>query len=112
MLSILMNKKLLLLISFILLFSCNTHVKNEITVYNNDFESGNLNNIKGGILGQFNGSKVLGQFSAGNFTLSLSNLPSHDLITVSFDLYIHDNWRGELAPDGPEIWQMLIDGTS
>src|ERR1700761_9331573 len=107
-----MNKKLRPLILFILLISCNTHVQNEVTVYTNDFETGNLSKIKGGILGQFNGSKVLGQFSAGDFTLSLSNLPSHDLITVSFDLYIHDNWRGELAPDGPEIWQMLIDGTS
>jgi hypothetical protein len=109
---LLMNKKLLLiLLPFILILSCNTHVKSTAVVYNNDFESGDLSNIKGGLLGQFNGSKVLGQFNNGDFTLSVNNLPQHDLITVSFDLYIHDNWRGDLLPDGPEIWQMLIDGS-
>jgi hypothetical protein len=36
-------------------------------------------------------------------------LPKHDLITISFDLYIHDNWRGQLFPDGPDIWEMLVD---
>jgi len=84
-------------------------VSNEIVVYSNDFENGDLSNITGGVLGQFNGSKVLGQFSNGDFILSVNNLPKHDLITVSFDLYIHDNWRGNLPPDGPEIWQMKID---
>jgi hypothetical protein len=110
---LLMNKKLLqLILPFILLISCKTNVRNEVVVYNNDFETGDLSNIKGGLLGQFNGSKVLGQFNNGDFTLSLTNLPDHDLITLSFDLYIHDNWAGDLAPDGPEIWQMLIDGST
>ncbi len=85
-------------------------MSNQVVVYNNDFEKGDLSNIKGGVIGQFNGSNVLGQFSNGDFILSLNNLPGHDLITVSFDLYIHDNWRGSLLPDGPAIWQMLIDG--
>lgn len=108
-----MNKKiLLLLLPFIITLACNKAVRNEITVYNNDFETGDLSAIKGGLLGQFNGSNVLGQFSNGDFTLSLNNLPKHDLVTVSFDLYIHDNWRGDLAPDGPEIWQMLLDGNT
>src|SRR5476651_574651 len=107
-----MNKKLHLLILLFLIISCKTHVKSEVVVYSNDFETGDLSNIKGGLLGTFNGSGVLGQFSNGDFTLSLNNLPNHDLITISFDLYIHDNWRGDLAPDGPEIWQMLVDSSS
>src|ERR1700735_4425231 len=100
-----MNKKLLLVIPFILIFSCNKTVNSEVTVYHNDFETGNLSNISNGVISQFNGSNVLGRFSNGNFTLSINNLPDHNLIAVSFDLYIHDNWRGNLAPEGPEIWE-------
>ena len=105
-----MNKKFLFIIPFILIFSCNKTVNSEVTVYYNDFETGNLSNISNGVISQFNGSNVLGRFSNGYFTLSVNNLPVHNLITVSFDLYIHDNWRGDLPPEGPEIWEMLIDG--
>jgi hypothetical protein len=109
-----MNKKLLFIVPFILI-SCSTHVSNEVTVYTNDFESSNLSNIGNGIIEQFNGSAVLGRYNnndnKGYFNLSLNNLPKHDLITISFDLYIHDSWDGnKTAPDGPDIWQMLVDG--
>ncbi len=105
-----MNKKLLFIIPFILFFSCNKTVNSEVTVYYNDFETGSLSNISNGVISQFNGTAVLGMYNNGYFVLTLNNLPKHDLISISFDLYIHDNWRGDLAPDGPEIWQMLIDG--
>ena len=108
-----MNKKLLFLIPFIFIISCNTHVSNQVIVYNNDFESGNLSNIVNGVISQYNGSAVLGQYNNGFFTLSVNNLPKHDLITISFDLYIHDTWDGdEPAPNGPDIWEMLIDGNA
>ncbi|MES2376122.1 MAG: hypothetical protein V4553_06080 [Bacteroidota bacterium] len=105
-----MNKISFLLI-FLVLFqaSCKTQVKKEVEVYNNDFEGNNLSGISNGIIGQFNSSAVLGQYNNGNFILKINNLPKHDLITISFDLYIHDNWRGQLLPDGPDIWQMLVD---
>jgi hypothetical protein len=107
-----MNKILFLLI-FLLLFqiSCKTQVKKEVEVYNNDFEGNNLSGITKGIISQFNNSAVLGQYNNGNFILNISNLPKHDLIAISFDLYIHDNWRGQLPPDGPDIWQMLVDNS-
>lgn len=106
-----MNRKLslALLLPIIFIGSCKNQVKNEVVVYNNDFESNNLSGITNGVISQFNKTAVLGQFSGGNFTLTVNNLPKHDLVTISFDLYIHDNWRGVLAPDGPEIWQMLVD---
>ncbi|WPU95807.1 hypothetical protein SNE25_09785 [Mucilaginibacter sabulilitoris] len=105
-----MKKSLLSLVFLILFLSCKQHVQSEIDIYNNDFETNDLTNIKGGLIDQFNSSKVLGRYNNGDFILSLNNLPQHDLIIVSFDLYIHDNWRGELLPDGPAIWQMRIDG--
>jgi hypothetical protein len=64
-----MNKKLLFIIPFIVtVISCNTHVSNQVVVYNNDFESGNLSNISNGIITQFNGSAVLGRYNNGYFT--------------------------------------------
>jgi len=108
-----MNKKLSLILFLILLNSCKNQVKSEVEVYNNDFETNNLSNITNGVISQFNGTAVLGTYNKGNFILRLDNLPKHDLITVSFDLYIHDTWDGNKpAPDGPDIWQMLVDGST
>ncbi len=106
-----MNKNLLFVILFSLAVSCNTHVSKQVVVYNNDFENGDLTNIYGGAISQFNGSNVLGQYNNGYFALTVNNLSKHDLITISFDLYIHDTWDGDkLTPDGPDIWEMVIDG--
>ncbi len=107
-----MNKNLIL-IFFPLLFivnSCKNRVQNEVVVYNNTFENNNLSGIKGGTVTQFNNTSVLGQYNNSGFNLNLNDLPKHHLITIAFDLYIHDSWDGNrLAPDGPDIWQMLVD---
>lgn len=108
-----MIKNLLFLLAVFLLVSCKKNVRNEKEVYSNDFEGGNLSNIKNGQISTFNGSDVLGQYNNGNFLLSLNNLPKHDLVTITFDLYIHDSWDGNKpAPDGPDIWEMLVDGNA
>jgi hypothetical protein len=112
-----MNKKLLVIGFFALFFSCKEKVSKQTEVYNNDFESSNLTGITNGVISKFNGTSVLGTYNVsankGFFALTLNNLPKHDLITISFDLYIHDTWDGNKpAPDGPDIWQMLVDGNS
>lgn len=105
-----MNKKLLLIGAFFI-FSCNKNTSKEALVYQNDFESNNLSGISNGIINTFNNSSVLGQYNDSGFILTL-NLPKHDLVTVSFDLYIHDSWDGDkVSPDGPDIWEFLIDGS-
>jgi hypothetical protein len=107
-----MIKKLFFIIPLFLVFACNKNVSNEVLVYHNDFETGDLSNITNGVIGQFNNSAVLGQYNKGNFILTLNNLPKHDLITITFDLYIHDTWDGNKeSPDGPDIWEMLINGS-
>jgi hypothetical protein len=106
-----MLKNILFVISLIFIFSCKKNVNNEVEVYSNDFESSNLSNIDNGIINNFNGTAVLGNYNNGSFALTVSNLPKHDLVKISFDLYIHDSWDGnKLAPDGPDIWKMLVDG--
>lgn len=106
-----MLKKLLFTLPFFLILSCKKNVRSEVTIYNNSFETGDLSNIQNGIINQFNNSAVLGQYNNGSFVLTVANMPKHDLVTISFDLYIHDSWDGnKLAPDGPDIWEMLVDG--
>lgn len=106
-----MIKFILVLVLTISFFSCKNSISNEAIFYQNDFESQNLASIQNGIISQFNGSNVLGNFNNQNFVLSLNNLPGHDLVSITFDLYIHDQWEGnQAAPAGPDIWQMLVDG--
>src|ERR1700761_3449576 len=112
-----MNKKLLVVAFFASFFSCKEKVNKQTEVYNNDFESGNLTGITNGVISQFNGTSVLGNYNVsankGFFALTLNNLPKHDLITITFDLYIHDSWDGNKpAPDGPDIWEMIVDGSN
>ncbi|RYX83878.1 hypothetical protein EON73_03635, partial [bacterium] len=106
-----MIKYLLFLLLSFLFLSCKNSINNQVAVYQNNFENNNLTSIQNGTISQFNGSNVLGNYNNQNFTLSLKNLPVHDLVLVTFDLYIHDQWDGnQAAPAGPDIWQMLVDG--
>ena len=86
-------KKIFLLV-LITLFSCSKSdellQRNEL-VYNNDFESGNLDAIDGAQLMTFNNTTVLGNYNNDGFTLNLDNIGAHDFIYISFDLYIHDS---------------------
>lgn len=104
--------------SFILILiftisSCSKIVENEKEVYFNDFEKGDLSGIQNGYLYDYNGSVVLGRYNQSGFDLLLTDLPKHDLIRISFDLFIHDSWDGNKlgidGVDGPDLWQMLID---
>jgi hypothetical protein len=99
--------------SSLLLTTCKKEVKSEQVVYSNDFESGNLNNITGGTLTSFNGTHVLGRYNTGGFSLNVPDLPKHDLVEVSFDLYIHDTWDGNNLDNGyagPDLWSLVLDG--
>ncbi len=102
-------KKIFLLV-LITLFSCSKSdellQRNEL-VYNNDFESGNLDAIDGAQLMTFNNTTVLGNYNNDGFTLNLNNIGAHDLIYISFDLYIHDSWDGNfngIDPDQADAW--------
>lgn len=106
-----MKGKLLLFLCSVALLSCKTKVSNETEVYTNTFENGNLVNITNAITSKFNNTTVLGNYANGSFQLDLNNLPDHELVTISFDLYIHDSWDGNAAaPEGPDIWKMMVDG--
>lgn len=109
-----MIKKILCILALPLMFSCAKSVSSDVEVYSNDFQSGDLTGITKGEIGTFNGSNVLGQFNNGGFDLSLKDLPAHDMVEVTFDLYIHDNWDGNIQMQdnvaGPDLWRMQVDG--
>ena len=106
--------KINLLQIFILAFiidSCSypEMVRNEL-VYENDFESLNMNSIDGGGIMTFNNTNVLGDFNNDGFTLFLEDVGDHDYVFFSFDLYIHGSWDGNFngfsENDKPDKWVM------
>jgi YD repeat-containing protein len=56
--------------------------------------------------------KILGDFGNESVTLSLTNLPAHSGLTVSFDLYILRSWDGVSTRWGPDQWEFAADGTT
>ena len=102
------------LLCVILFNSCSKNLQKETVVYKNNFNDGDLSGITNGKIFKYNGSNVLGRFNNDGFLLTINNLPDHDLIRVSIDLYIHDSWDGNVegidGADGPDFWQMNLDG--
>ena len=79
-----MNKfsKINLLFIFIIALVINScsypeMVRNEL-VYENDFESSNLNSIDGGDIMSFNNTNVIGDFNNDGFTLFLEDVGDHE----------------------------------
>jgi hypothetical protein len=53
--------------------------------------------------------RFLGQFANDDaVSLSLDNLPSHQSVTVSFDLYAIQSWDGTNLDWGPDIWRLSV----
>ena len=75
-------------------YSCNEELSQEIEVYQNDFNTGDYTGIDSVYISEFDGSPLLGNFNNSGFSLKLNELPEHDFIRVTFDLYIHDSWEG------------------
>ncbi len=102
-----------LLYIFILTMICSCSypeiIRDEL-VYENDFENDNLSNIDGGVIENFNGTKVIGFFNNDGFTIHLDDVGSHDYVFVSFDLYIHGSWDGNFngfaSNDKADKWIM------
>ncbi|WP_113923542.1 hypothetical protein [Cognataquiflexum aquatile] len=80
-------------------------------VYSNDFSGGDLNNIENGRLMVFENDTILGNYHNEEVTLNLSSLPSHNIVKVTVELFVHDSWDGN--PDnigGPDYWYMNVEG--
>jgi PKD repeat protein len=60
----------------------------------------------------YDGGSVLGYLSNQQAILNLNNLPTHDQITIDFDLYIHDTWDGNSTVSGPDMFKVLLDNNT
>src|SRR5262245_48217888 len=56
------------------------------------------------------GRVFLGQFINQTASLSLSGLPTHTQVTVSFDLFIIQSWDGNGPDSAPDIWDLSVAG--
>ena len=69
-------------------------------------------------LGEFGGPKIGVPKDAGynrtrveqTVSLTLTNLPPHRTLKVSFDLYILRSWDGNSPQYGPDRWSLDVDG--
>jgi hypothetical protein len=84
-------------------------------IYFNDFESvvgSEWSNTSTDIT-PVGSRRFLGQFANDDsVSLSLVNLPVHQSVTISFDLFVIQSWDGTSSDWGPDIWQLSLgDGT-
>ncbi|MGA2930370.1 MAG: pre-peptidase C-terminal domain-containing protein, partial [Solirubrobacteraceae bacterium] len=86
------------------------------TVFSDNFESGSaqpqwsVNQVDAADPGVF--SDFLGRFSGGSDTLNLTGLTAGQSYTLTFDLYIIDNWVGTNPSGGPDTFQVSANGTT
>ena len=107
------NNFLIFNLFLILINSCSyPEITRDELIYDNDFENNDLNNIDGGVIINYNDSKVLGNYNNDGFTVHLNDVGSHDYIFVSFDLYIQGSWDGNFNGfennDKPDKWVMEL----
>jgi hypothetical protein len=90
-------------------------------VYQNDFETNKDSTIQvynsAGLVDtltitKFNGNRVFGRFNNNFLYMKLKDLPVHNILKISFDLYIHDQWDGDYIAPGfslPDAWVLNLD---
>jgi hypothetical protein len=60
----------------------------------------------------YNSSSVLGYLGSQQAAYNQTGLNAHDYVKVEFDLYIHDTWDGNDNANGPDIWNMSVNGNN
>ncbi|TVP49959.1 MAG: hypothetical protein EA341_08295 [Mongoliibacter sp.] len=94
------------------LVSCEDVLESEQVVYSNDFSTLNLANFENGRLFIFQQDTLMGFYHNEEASVTIHDLPGHNVMKVEVELWIHDSWDGN--PDdgisGPDIWYMKVDG--
>lgn len=114
-------KWFLLLSICIGMVSCFKDLPNKTIVYENDFEDSSKANflifnayglVDSSKITNFNNSRVFGRFNSIYLLFKKDTLPEHNVLNITYDLFIHDKWDGNYIPAGatyPDLWQMAID---
>jgi len=86
----------------------------QAVIYSTDFESpvGPEWSVTNRSVTPVGGRTFLGDFANQTATLTLSSLPTHNQLVVSFDLFIIRTWDGNNTVAGPDIWDLSVVGGS
>ena len=86
--------------------------KNTRTVYSNDFEQKAGDEWSKKVIGvtPVGERKFLGNFGPEKVGLSLSDLPEHRFVRVTFDLFLIESWDGSSRNWGPDLWELSVRG--
>lgn len=84
---------LILLLVFSMTTCSDENIPSEIHFYFYDFET-DYTNLDSIYVSEFDGDKVMGPFNNDGFSMHWEDLPKHDFVKLTFDLYIHDTWEG------------------
>lgn len=55
------------------------------------------------------GQNFLGPFRAKSITLTLGDLPKHERVRLSFDLFVIQSWDGNYKGEGPDLFDVTVD---
>lgn len=102
----------LVLFSLFLIFaSCTDTLESSEVVYFNNFSKLDLKGFENGKLFVFERDTVAGFYHNDEVSLSVEELPPHNLLKVTLDILIHDSWDGnpDNGIDGPDFWYFGLD---
>lgn len=82
------------------------------TVYTQNFEGAIGSEWSDTSTSIIDGRTFLGQYRDNQVTLSLDNLPTHEQLTIAFQLYTIGTWDGVHPEQGPELWGLEVISTT
>ncbi len=119
-----MKPTIYLFLPYILVMGCTKNLPTKTEVFNTNFENNKFDEFEisnpNGVVAinptfVFNGTTVYGPFNTNYVQLHITNLPFHNALRVEFDLYIHDNWKGNFKEPGrtsPDLWTLALDNST
>jgi hypothetical protein len=92
-------------------FACQDTLESEALVYENDFSDLDLANFENARLAIFESDTVVGYYNNEEVSLTVPNLPGHNILKITVEILVHDTWDGNPSDgSGPDIWYMKVDG--
>lgn len=104
-------KMIFLLMTLVSFFSCTDTLESDQVVYTKDFSDLNLDGIENAKLFVFEEDTVLGYYHNEEVAVNISDLPSHNLLKITFEILVHDTWDGNSSDgvSGPDHWFFGVD---
>jgi hypothetical protein len=91
--------------------SCVESVENQVQIYNNNFSQLDLANFENGRLLIWRNDTIAGHYNNEEVAVTLYDLPPHNYLKLSAEIFIHDSWDGNWDDgySGPDYWFMGVD---